>query len=161
MHVYIHTISSLFIHTVHFNVGSFPFTLFSSFCITAANPCSNVRCSHLCLLSSKSLYTCACPSGWSLARDSVTCVRGRVCPLSMLRRWNLPLNSKALGDGVGGGVCRMGRDNWVQKLIYNQPYTETPLQMSCNCNIVSIYGANIMCACGSAFFNLTFFLTWL
>ncbi|XP_043344111.1 low-density lipoprotein receptor-related protein 2 isoform X2 [Cervus canadensis] len=41
----------------------------------SSNPCNNVRCSHLCLLSSRSLYTCACPSGWSLARDSVTCVR--------------------------------------------------------------------------------------
>uniref|UniRef100_A0A452F8B2 Low-density lipoprotein receptor-related protein 2 n=1 Tax=Capra hircus TaxID=9925 RepID=A0A452F8B2_CAPHI len=41
----------------------------------SSNPCSNTRCSHLCLLSSKSLYSCACPSGWSLARDAVTCVR--------------------------------------------------------------------------------------
>ena len=124
MHVYIHTISSLFIHTVHFNVGSFPFTLFSSFCITAANPCSNVRCSHLCLLSSKSLYTCACPSGWSLARDSVTCVRGRVCPLSMLWRWNLPLNSKALGDGVGGGVCAV----WGELIEYKNWFTINHIQ---------------------------------
>lgn len=92
-------------------------------CITASNPCSNTRCSHLCLLSSKSLYSCACPSGWSLARDAVTCVRGRVCPLSTLWRWNLPSNSKALADGVcavssgsagylwGGYV--MGWVNWA------------------------------------------------
>ena len=163
-----------YMHSVHFNVGSFPFTLFSSLCITASNPCSYTRCSHLCLLSSKSLYSCACPSGWSLARDSVTCVRGRVCPLSALWRWNLPWNSKALGDGAcvwcflwSAGICGVCAiwgeliEHHKQKLIYNQPYTETPLQMSCNWNIVSIYGANIMCTCGSAFFNLTFFLTWL
>ncbi|XP_059560178.1 low-density lipoprotein receptor-related protein 2 [Myotis daubentonii] len=41
------------------------------------NSCASAPCSHLCLLSSKrpQLYSCACPSGWSLSPDSVTCLR--------------------------------------------------------------------------------------
>ncbi|XP_037379377.1 low-density lipoprotein receptor-related protein 2 [Talpa occidentalis] len=41
------------------------------------NSCASASCSHLCLLSSQrpQLYSCACPSGWSLSHDSVTCLR--------------------------------------------------------------------------------------
>ncbi|XP_060033733.1 low-density lipoprotein receptor-related protein 2 [Erinaceus europaeus] len=44
----------------------------------AINTCAGASCSHLCLLSSQRprLYSCACPSGWTLSQDSVTCVRG-------------------------------------------------------------------------------------
>uniref|UniRef100_A0A8C0TXJ2 Low-density lipoprotein receptor-related protein 2 n=1 Tax=Canis lupus familiaris TaxID=9615 RepID=A0A8C0TXJ2_CANLF len=41
------------------------------------NSCASSSCSHLCLLSSQRphLYSCACPSGWSLSHDSVTCLK--------------------------------------------------------------------------------------
>ncbi|XP_041433100.1 low-density lipoprotein receptor-related protein 2 isoform X2 [Xenopus laevis] len=42
-----------------------------------ANPCASNPCSHICLLSSlgPKFYSCACPSGWTLASDSVNCQR--------------------------------------------------------------------------------------
>ncbi|XP_065070003.1 low-density lipoprotein receptor 1-like [Rhopilema esculentum] len=42
---------------------------------TAKNPCAryNGGCSHLCLLSSKHVYTCRCPTGVQLLRDKQTC----------------------------------------------------------------------------------------
>ncbi|XP_029461540.1 low-density lipoprotein receptor-related protein 2 isoform X2 [Rhinatrema bivittatum] len=41
------------------------------------NPCAAAFCSHLCLLSSSGpgFFSCTCPSGWSLASDSVNCIR--------------------------------------------------------------------------------------
>ena len=43
--------------------------------ILARNPCGlyNGGCSHLCLLSSKYGYTCACPTGVNLLPDLQTC----------------------------------------------------------------------------------------
>ncbi|XP_021582708.2 low-density lipoprotein receptor-related protein 2 isoform X1 [Ictidomys tridecemlineatus] len=43
----------------------------------SVNPCASAPCSHLCLLSSQGpkFYSCACPSGWNLSRDSVNCVK--------------------------------------------------------------------------------------
>nr|XP_032807603.1 low-density lipoprotein receptor-related protein 2-like isoform X3 [Petromyzon marinus] len=43
----------------------------------AWNPCANSPCSHLCLLSSMRPYffSCACPSGWSLATDAHACAK--------------------------------------------------------------------------------------
>uniref|UniRef100_A0A8C6B9V0 Low-density lipoprotein receptor-related protein 2 n=1 Tax=Monodon monoceros TaxID=40151 RepID=A0A8C6B9V0_MONMO len=51
----------------------------------STNPCVHAQCSHLCLLSSERLYSCACPSGWRLSRDSVTCVRGDEAFLIVVR----------------------------------------------------------------------------
>nr|XP_012637337.1 low-density lipoprotein receptor-related protein 2 [Microcebus murinus] len=44
---------------------------------SSVNPCASAHCSHLCLLSSQgpNFYSCACPSGWSLSSDSVSCLR--------------------------------------------------------------------------------------
>ncbi|XP_014344907.1 low-density lipoprotein receptor-related protein 2a [Latimeria chalumnae] len=41
------------------------------------NPCAHNPCSHLCLLSSLGprFYSCACPTGWTLAVDMQSCVR--------------------------------------------------------------------------------------
>ncbi|KAK2488577.1 hypothetical protein MC885_000849, partial [Smutsia gigantea] len=41
--------------------------------------CAFSSCSHLCLLSTQSPggRSCACPSGWSLSHDSVTCSRDK------------------------------------------------------------------------------------
>uniref|UniRef100_A0A8C4T9C2 Low-density lipoprotein receptor-related protein 2 n=1 Tax=Erpetoichthys calabaricus TaxID=27687 RepID=A0A8C4T9C2_ERPCA len=41
------------------------------------NYCSMSPCTHICLLSSigPRFYSCACPSGWTLAADMITCVR--------------------------------------------------------------------------------------
>uniref|UniRef100_A0A8C5B335 Low-density lipoprotein receptor-related protein 2 n=1 Tax=Gadus morhua TaxID=8049 RepID=A0A8C5B335_GADMO len=42
------------------------------------NHCAGSPCTHICLLSAvgPSFYACACPSGWTLAADHVTCARG-------------------------------------------------------------------------------------
>ncbi|RXM28137.1 Low-density lipoprotein receptor-related protein 2 [Acipenser ruthenus] len=42
-----------------------------------SNFCSMSPCTHICLLSALAprFYSCACPSGWTLAADLVTCVR--------------------------------------------------------------------------------------
>ncbi len=39
------------------------------------NPCDGHGCSHLCLLSSTATngYSCACPDGYMLEDDEVTC----------------------------------------------------------------------------------------
>ncbi|XP_035378717.1 low-density lipoprotein receptor-related protein 2a isoform X1 [Electrophorus electricus] len=41
------------------------------------NPCAVSPCTHICLLSASGprFYSCACPSGWILAADQLTCVR--------------------------------------------------------------------------------------
>ncbi|XP_059895450.1 LOW QUALITY PROTEIN: low-density lipoprotein receptor-related protein 2a [Gadus macrocephalus] len=41
------------------------------------NHCAGSPCTHICLLSAvgPSFYACACPSGWTLAADHVTCAR--------------------------------------------------------------------------------------
>ncbi|KAG7275698.1 hypothetical protein CRUP_011325 [Coryphaenoides rupestris] len=41
------------------------------------NHCAQSPCTHICLLSAvgPSMYSCACPSGWTLAADQVTCAR--------------------------------------------------------------------------------------
>ncbi|KAI5929752.1 Low-density lipoprotein receptor-related protein 2 [Manis javanica] len=43
----------------------------------STNSCAFSSCSHLCLLSTQNpgRCSCACPSGWSLSHDSVTCSR--------------------------------------------------------------------------------------
>lgn len=45
------------------------------------NPCDPhlSPCTHICLLSAigPRFYSCACPSGWTLAADLFTCVRGK------------------------------------------------------------------------------------
>lgn len=42
------------------------------------NHCSRSPCTHICLLSAvgPAYYSCACPSGWTLAVDQITCTRG-------------------------------------------------------------------------------------
>lgn len=42
------------------------------------NHCLRSPCTHICLLSAvgPAYYSCACPSGWTLAADQVTCTRG-------------------------------------------------------------------------------------
>ncbi len=44
------------------------------------NPCDprSSPCTHICLLSASGprFYSCACPSGWTLAADQFTCARG-------------------------------------------------------------------------------------
>ncbi|MCI4378615.1 hypothetical protein PGIGA_G00218000, partial [Pangasianodon gigas] len=41
------------------------------------NPCAVNPCTHICLLSAVGprFYSCACPSGWILANDQLTCTR--------------------------------------------------------------------------------------
>ncbi|XP_052872576.1 putative vitellogenin receptor [Anopheles cruzii] len=38
-----------------------------------SHPCLNHTCSHLCLLTSNTSYTCACPYGMVIQRDAQTC----------------------------------------------------------------------------------------
>lgn len=42
------------------------------------NHCLRSPCTHICLLSAvgPAYYSCACPSGWMLAADQITCTRG-------------------------------------------------------------------------------------
>lgn len=42
------------------------------------NHCLRSPCTHICLLSAvgPAYYSCACPSGWTLAADQITCTRG-------------------------------------------------------------------------------------
>lgn len=42
------------------------------------NRCLRSPCTHICLLSAvgPAYYSCACPSGWTLAVDQITCTRG-------------------------------------------------------------------------------------
>lgn len=73
-----------FIHSFcTLNVRGLPFTsvFVFPFSVTGENSCAFSSCSHLCLLSSQRphFYSCACPSGWSLSHDSVTCLKGTVC----------------------------------------------------------------------------------
>ncbi|KAA8588167.1 hypothetical protein FQN60_001361 [Etheostoma spectabile] len=44
---------------------------------TGENHCLRSPCTHICLLSAvePSYYSCACPSGWTLATDQITCTR--------------------------------------------------------------------------------------
>ncbi|KAM7407483.1 hypothetical protein PAMA_003284 [Pampus argenteus] len=44
---------------------------------TGENHCSRSPCTHICLLSvvGPRYYSCACPSGWTLAADQITCTR--------------------------------------------------------------------------------------
>ncbi|KAG4078550.1 hypothetical protein HA402_004773 [Bradysia odoriphaga] len=37
------------------------------------NPCRNNHCSHLCMLTSNSTYTCGCPTGMVLNVDQISC----------------------------------------------------------------------------------------
>lgn len=37
------------------------------------NPCSNNKCSHLCLLSSNETYSCECPAGMVMNADKISC----------------------------------------------------------------------------------------
>uniref|UniRef100_A0A8D1CWI3 Low-density lipoprotein receptor-related protein 2 n=1 Tax=Sus scrofa TaxID=9823 RepID=A0A8D1CWI3_PIG len=70
---------------------------------TARNPCTIARCSHLCLLSSERLYSCACPSGWSLSQDSMTCVRDDDAFLIVVRRttiFGISLNPEVNTDNA-------------------------------------------------------------
>lgn len=46
--------------------------------LAGENHCLRSSCTHICLLSAVGprYYSCACPSGWMLAADQITCTRG-------------------------------------------------------------------------------------
>ncbi|KAI4873047.1 hypothetical protein NFI96_006125 [Prochilodus magdalenae] len=64
---------------------------------TGDNPCAVNPCTHICLLSAAGprFYSCACPSGWTLAADQLTCTRVDVPFLVVVRDsiiYGIPLN---------------------------------------------------------------------
>ncbi|XP_066544684.1 low-density lipoprotein receptor-related protein 2a isoform X1 [Amia ocellicauda] len=64
---------------------------------SATNFCASSSCSHICLLSSLGprFYSCACPSGWSLAVDQINCLRAEDPFLIVVRDsiiYGIPLN---------------------------------------------------------------------
>lgn len=63
---------------LHFLVCSFDSVSVWFGNVVGENHCMRSPCTHLCLLSAlgPSYYSCACPSGWTLAADQITCTRG-------------------------------------------------------------------------------------
>lgn len=60
------------------HLGTKPLEITLSTLKLGENHCSRSPCTHICLLSAAgpAYYSCACPSGWTLAADQITCTRG-------------------------------------------------------------------------------------